>query len=464
MIKILTIAQKQLYSTFKDRNVVLLMVGLPLVIAVMIGLAFGGNENGINIADLPIVIVNQDAGAEQQGTPINYGDILISILAPAENSGENGSPDGSACPLNAENPAPAENQSSLDELLNAAVLDDPAAARSGVETGDYVAAIIIPAEYSARIVPNIAGPLSGSGATPSVPAVIEIYGSSGSPLQASIVRGIVESLNNSFLTSNIAIGASINTLIQQKPSAAIQLISATDNEDVQAAFACAFLSGLDIVSIEQQSLTAEERRLSLTAELLVFFGSAQAAFMALFTGLFGALEIFEERKAGTLQRMLISPTPRTSILAGKLLGTFVTVFFQLLSVLVALTFIGSLMEGRPVLIWGDNLLAIFIVLASLALAASGMGVLIAGVAKTTEQANAFGPLIVIILSLIGGAFGFTLPETIMQFSLIFQGSDAFSVLSRGESDILTNVIWMVGQGTVFFITGIILFNRRLKAE
>ena len=86
------------------------------------------------------------------------------------------------------------------------------------------------------------------------------------------------------------------------------------------------------------------------------FGSAQAIFFMLFTAMGGATSLLEERRDGTLQRLIVSPTPRIVILLGKLIGTFVTCVVQVTILIIALTIVGSILAGQVEFIWGSNLL------------------------------------------------------------------------------------------------------------
>jgi ABC-2 type transport system permease protein len=184
-------------------------------------------------------------------------------------------------------------------------------------------------------------------------------------------------------------------------------------------------------------------------------------FFAMFSGQGGVLSVFEERRQWTLQRLVMAPVPRLNILSGKLLGTFVTCLFQLIALAIALTIVGSIMSGELTLIWGNNLLAVFVVMVAAAAAVTGLGVLMAGVAKTPEQSATYAQLINIVLALLGGAFGLQLPSTLARFSMIYWGADAFRKLSVGQGDITLNVLVLLAHGVILFVIGWWLFNRRL---
>lgn len=461
MNKILAITSKELYTTFTDRNLLILMIAAPLTIATIVALVFSGfgsDGSGLTFSDIPVAVVNLDEGTAQQGQPTNYGAILAGFLVPGSDSGSTGAFSQGECSLAEANRAAAGSSGlSLDDLLDAQRVDDAAAARAGVENGDYAVMVVIPPDFSARLAPNV-NPIAG----PVEPAVVEVYANSGQPVEGTIVRSIVEGFTNRLLTGNIAIGASISTLIQQNPAAALRLTTAQNDPQLNGVFACGFTDMLATVSLDAQSVQAEEQPRGVATAILVQTGSAQAVLFALFAGQFGVMSIINERRAGTLQRMLVTPTPRSVIIAGKLFSTFAMVVFQLLILLAALTLIASLVEGRLTLIWGSHFLALAAVILMLALAVAGFGVLLMGLAKTPEQVGPVGAILNIVMGAVGGAFGFAPVFPLAYVSLIYWGTDAFNKLSLGNSDILPNVLALLVGGTVLLVVGLFLFNRRVE--
>lgn len=457
LTKVWTIAWKELYLTFRDRNLLLIMFVTPLAISTIVGVVFGGlgEDGGGAFTNIPVAIVNQDEGVEQQGETINYGRNLSNFLTGRGGEDSNNTEDDNAdCPL-----APAQQDTlqgsgiTLDELIAASVLDDADEARAAVDEGEYVAAIIIPPDFSAGLSPDFGG-------DPAEAAVIspaEVYANEGQPISASIVRSVVQGYTNPIKTGNIAIAASIDRLIATNSLASLQL---NTNEDAQRIFPCAFNSTLGTVSINQQALTVEDSGLSGIAQLLIQVGAAQAVFFALFSAQFGIISIVDERRAGTLQRMLISPTTRVEILGGKLAGTFVTVIFQVVILMIALTVVASIIDGEAQFIWGSNLIGITAVVIGTALAVCGLGMLVSGLAKTPEQVGAFGSILNILLGVAGGAFGFAFPSPVREFSLIYWGTDGLSQLAQGQTDVLLNIGVLFAMGIVFFGLGLVLFNKR----
>ncbi|MBC7814232.1 MAG: ABC transporter permease [Burkholderiales bacterium] len=452
MSKIAAIVWKDLYTTFTDRSLLVIMLAAPLAIATIVGLAFGGMGGGdIPIDNISVVIVNQDEGSDGQ----NYGSIIVSAFVPTEADGSTANMD--ACELEtSDSSANGDMQPiSLTDLTTATLLDDPAAARAGVESGDYTAAIIIPADFSQKISYGQNDPIE--------PSTIEIYANSGRPIPAGIIHSIVESFTSQIATGNIAIAATIETLIeraQERPDFGIQFLAASSS--FQPNFACVFVPAFNPISIERQTVAGEAT--NATVFILVLIGSAQAMFFALFTAQGAVSSITEERRNGTLQRLLVSPTPQVHILIGKMLATFVTVVFQLLLLTVALTVIASIFNGGFIFIWGSDYLSVALVILAAALAVSGIGALLIGFAKTPEQGQLFGSVINIVLGILGGAFVQGIfPPAVAGFSMIYWGTDAFRKLAQGSSDIGLNVLVLVVQGAIMFAIGFWLFNRRMKA-
>jgi len=443
MRKIWTIAWKELYTTFTDRNLVIIMIAAPLAIATIIGLAFGNLGGGdVPIKDIPVAIVNRDSGNGQQ----NYGELFINAFIPTATTDT--TPAQPACPAAAGDGG--QNQGTLDDLTNTVKLDDPAAARAGVDDGTYTAAIIIPADFSQKI--------GYSGPNDPVEAVaVEVYANSGQVIGAGIIRSIVESIGNQIATSSIALASTLDTIGAEYGFAAVGQAAVSESFGEQAA--CAFTSTFNTLTIDQQTTAGEKS--NSTVAILVLFGSAQAMFFTLFTGQQGVLSVFDERKQWTLQRLVVSPTPRIYILLGKLVGTFVTCFVQLVALFVFLTIVGSILSGQVVQIWGDNIALVVVVIAAASLMSTGLGTLLAGIARTPEQSAIIAQLINLLMAFIGGAFGFQLPDEIARLSLIYWGSNAFQKLAANQTDVGLNILVLAVFGVVLFGIGFWFFNRRL---
>lgn len=505
--KLWAIAWKELYTTFRDRNLILIMFATPLALSIIIGLAFGGlGSDSPTIAAVPVAVVNQDAGLDisamiSNATPstatvtntlfltgaptdfaLNLGDIVASILLSEpitatnaiSGSGINFMTGTLDCNL-ATAGGDSDFQGALADLLAAARVADPATARQAVETGQYAVAVIIPPGFSQTLMPSFLQ------STPLTTAnTIEVYGNSGSSLSAGIVRAIVEGIVNQFQRLPVTLDAALDTLDETVDLAQIDtnLLTRTLNSlnagtltttllntsiltDSFSTLGCLFAPGINPISLVQQPLDQLQESDSF-ARILVIAGSAQAVFFALFTGVFGILSLYDERKGWTLQRMIVSPTGGNTILLGKLFGNLVVVVAQLLLLMLALTTVASIAQGAPVSIWGYNVIAVLAVVVSVSLAVSGLGVLVVGLARSPEQVQIIGPIINMTLGVLGGSFGFGLPQPLPSLSLIYWGTDAFEKLAAGQGAISTNLLVLLAQGLLFFGIGSWFFKRRLN--
>jgi ABC-2 type transport system permease protein len=474
MSRLWTIAVKEVRTRFTDRNLLLIMLAAPLAISTIIGLAFGGlGRTTSPIRDIPVAVVDHDRPGLYG---ISFGTVLAGLLTegqlpagtrsslaacPQTPSASGSRSTGSGLTLAELIQGTTFDETVAQRLINEGAIEAPSAAvnspeyldtaaRAAIDKGVYTAAVIVPVDFSAALT-SLADPRQ-----PLTTTQVTVYGNAGRGLAAGIVRSVVDSITAQLVSGNIAIGATLTELATRQPSA----LAGASNADLGALFACAFAPGNDLVYLLNEPVQASPT--STAGALLVTFGSAEALFFALFTGQFGILSMYDERKNGTLQRMLVSPTPRWAILGGKLVGVLVSVLFQLLALALALTVVGSLIEGHVAFIWGRDLPRLGLVFLAVAVAVSGLGMLLAGVLKGIEQASIVGSVLNIALGVLGGAFGFQLPRSVAQVSLIYWGRDAFDILAAGHGDVWLNILVLFVEGAVMFALGLVLFSRRFE--
>lgn len=450
------IAQKDIYTVFTDRSLMLIMFATPLLLSTIIGLAFGGI--GGAGGDLPVTelaIVNQDAGAELNGNQIAYGTIFVNVFSPATGADM---PMGDACQLLTPDPNNASADSGtfdITKLIKTTHYDTPEAARAAVDAGEQQVALIIPPDLTQQLQISADNMTMGQ-------AQVEIYGSPAYPVSVSIVQSIARNITSQIANGSVTIAATIQALIdraQSDPAFGIRWAAEQVSGTFQPDFGCGFIPDLSIVAIEREALNAIQTR-SAFAQILISIGSGQAVFFALFTAQFGLLSIYDEQKQGTLARIMAAPIPKSAILVGKLVGNFLNVLLQVLILLIALTVIVSIVEGEPQFIWGSNLLLVLVTTVVLAISVAGIGVFIVGIARTPDQARVMGPIINSTLAALGGVFGFQLPLVASQFSPIYWGTNAFTKLAQGNPDIGLNLVVLLVQGVVMFAVGAWLFSRR----
>lgn len=460
MRKILTIAWKDIYLTFTDRSLLVIMILTPLLLSSIIGLAFGGASGGqVSFTDLPLAIVNLDEGTTSNTTPFVYGELFVDIITDnADSIVETSDTDTSQCDTS-DTTDDAPQDITLGELFAVTQLDDADAARTAVQNGEYVAAIIIPSDFTTNLSPSFGqsgGDIAGT--------TVEVYGYEGSPISANIVRSVATGIVEQFAVGSTTIAITIGDLVQRSQDdirLAIPVIASGITGDANFNFNCAFVPTTGTIDIDRTSVDFDEG-LSQFVLVLIVIGSAQAIFSSLFTAQFGILSIYNEQQGGTLQRLIVTPTTRTEILFGKVAGVVVTVLFQLVLLILALTLVATVVEGELLFIWGGYPIQLALTILALTLSVSGIGLLLVGIARTPEQARVIGPMLNVGLGALGGAFGFVLPDTISQFSNIYWARDAFQMMAQGDPNVWLNIIVLTVQGGVMSLVGLFLFNQRAE--
>jgi ABC-2 type transport system permease protein len=107
--------------------------------------------------------------------------------------------------------------------------------------------------------------------------------------------------------------------------------------------------------------------------------------------------VYREKREGTFRRLLVAPMTRPTMLAGKLLPYYLINLLQI-----------TVMLGLSRLLFGIDLgtSPAGLVLVSLAAAATatGLGVLVAALARTDAQVGAISTILLITLAVLGGCF------------------------------------------------------------
>lgn len=467
MQKAWQITLKDLRITFGNRNLMLIMFAAPLLLATIIGVTFGGvSGNSAPIEHIPVAVVNLDQGASlglstDSGTSLNYGNMLTELLvtgtlsmsAGPDASGSDGltiggmSTGSMSCPTAGGSSGAVGSAAGLDTLIDGTRFANADMARAEVSKGNFAVAVIIPADFSANL------QVSPAKSTV-IPSTIELYAFPEAPIAAQIVRSVVDQVGTQFAAGNVTLAALLSSL----PGNPLQLAAVITNPAFSEGIACAFADVGAGIIIERQTVGGDE----LVVNALVFIGASQALFFALFTANGQAGSIISERRDWTLQRMLTTPTPAVMILLGKIMAVFVVVLLQILFLAIGLTIVASIIGGGFTYIWGPNLVGTLAVLLATALATSGIGSITAAVAKNEEQANTIGGIVAIFMAVFGGSFGFTLPGTLSQFSIITWGRDAFAKLAAGNNDIFVNLLVLVAAGLGSFAVGFILFRSKIS--
>ncbi len=415
MRKIFQVAWKDIRLIFRDRSALTLMLLAPFVLTIGMGAItgrFSGSSTSSGVSDIPLVIVNDDSG--------QLGSALVEMLQSED----------------------------LDALLNPLVMTDLAAARVMVDNDNTAAAIYIPPDFTASIIPS-----SQLGAATQEKVVqIEFYANPTRPTSAGIVRTILEQFLSQVEIGRISGEVTVTQLLANgyiNPEQAVAVGSSIGQQMVQSSGST---SSIKLINVTEGGGPVE-------FDTLAYIAPGMALMFLMYTVTYGGLSLIKENRQGTLARMLISPTTSTQVLSGKVIGIFLTAVAQLL-ILIGGT---SLLFGLK---WGDPL-AVLALLFAAAFAATGWGMVIAAFLKTPGQVGSIGSALMLIFGLLGGSFFdiSSLPgwvKTISKISPNAWGMEGFLDLAHGGSivSVRTPVFALLSMGAVLFCAAAFWISRR----
>ncbi|MFN2153210.1 MAG: ABC transporter permease, partial [Anaerolineales bacterium] len=317
-----------------------------------------------------------------------------------------------------------------------------------VDDEKFTAAVIIPADFNVGL--NLAEKEKDR-----EPATIEIYGNPTRPTSVSVVQTIVDE----FINRASAMLAGTQVTIKQMLQAG--LIDPADLETT-------------LMEIREFSVNQSANQRYITLQSSMAEGSADTEFdwfgyiapsMALlflmFTVSNGGRSILAESEAGTLPRMLTSPSSASQVLGGKVFGIYLNGVAQL-----AVLFIASLLLLQ--INWGPASVVIPTILLVVA-AATGWGMLIAAFSKTPAQASIIGTAITLIFAISSGSFfpRQQLPPWLQTVSLISPnawGIEAFNSIRLGASvsELLPLWVGMIAMFVILFVISTFVFRKQYQ--
>ena len=410
MQKFFLIALKDLKLSFRDTVALVMMLLAPFALTLGMGAVTGrfSGSSSTGLSDIPVIIVNQDGG--------ELGNALTELWSSPE----------------------------LADLIAPAASTDPVGARAKVDADEAAAMILIPSGFTNSIIPAV-------GMTaPSNPVQVELYSNPTRPNSVGVIKTILEQFLSQVEVGRIGGQVAVTELLTNgiiTPAQAASVGQAVGQTQ-------ATTSGSSI-AFKQVTASGEEVKF----DVLAYLAPGMALMFLMFTVTYGGRSLLVEEAAGTLPRLLVSPTSSAQILAGKIFGIFLTGVMQLLILIGGTTLMFRLN-------WGNPLPVLLMVLASV-LGATGWGVLLTALLKTPGQAGAIGSAMMLIFGILGGSFTNIqmLPESIQFISYITPnhwGLEGFTTLASGGSlqGILTPLAWLAGMFLVLFTIGVLIFSRR----
>ncbi len=412
MKKALLIGLKDLRVAARDRAALLLMLAAPFVLALGLGLVTGElfSSGPSGLQDIPVIIVNHDG--EQ------LGESLVATFTTPE----------------------------LQSLLEPTVQDDAADARAAVESDTVAAAVIIPAGFTASIIPGADGAMGPA-------QTIEVYANPARPISS----GVVEAIVSQFLDQVESAAAAGQVAIGQMLQAGL----ITPQEAPQAArdFAQQHSASDSLIALNAASTAADDEPEDEGFSPLAIFAPGMAILFLMYTVTYGGTSLLQERRTWTLQRLLTTPTSAASVLGGKVFGIFLTGFVQLLILIFGTGLLFGLNWGPP--------LTLIVLIAATVLGATGWGLLLASLVRTPGQVATIGSALMLMFGILGGSFlpADAFPAALRSLRLITPNAWAFDAildLVQGATlaDISGAIVVLLLMGLILGAIAVFIFRRR----
>ncbi|MDO8964744.1 MAG: ABC transporter permease [Coriobacteriia bacterium] len=388
----LHIGLKDIVVTTRDRSALGVLLVMPIVLILILGSALG--DLAANLEKTPIAIVNLDEG--RMGAEITDGFFT---------------------------------EADLTRLFLAKRMRDPIVARGEVERGDLAGVIVVPPDLTRRL-------------NTGKPAQLTIYIDPGRQISGAVFRGVTEAVSTRVSAASVAARTSayyLSSVRTNDPS----FMAVTIGRAVQSASAS---GALDAVSFTETTAVRGEEISTLT-----YYAAGMSVMFIMFGSMFGAFSLLSERDDWTLARIMTTPTTRTDIVGGKMLGVL----------FVGLAQFGILWGFTTVIgvRWGDPM-AVGLLAVATVVAATGLSILIAAIGKTVRSVSGIAQFFIQFMAAVGGSF-----FPVAQFPAWLQplhyasvngwAIDGMLESMRGGTalDVLPNVTALLVMGIVFFVVG-----------
>jgi ABC-2 type transport system permease protein len=213
------------------------------------------------------------------------------------------------------------------------------------------------------------------------------------------------------------------------------------------------------LSIKLTSIVGEKNDTKLG---LIQAVAGTAILMLLFSVAGVGTSILEEKENGTINRLLYSPLKGSTILYSKMLFAF---FISILQLTAMFLFAWLILNMDM----NVNIPGLIFMIIATSFAISSLGIFLAAIAKTRQQAQNLSTIIILVMSAIGGSMIplFIMPPILQKIALLsvnYWGIQGFydlfwRVLPLEE--ILPKILILMGIGVFMTLASIQLFKKRI---
>ena len=320
--------------------------------------------NWLTVFLVPFAFIGIFGATFRQGTPV------VTVYAVNEDKGELGE----------------EVMTLLEKSdnLELETLDTREEADELVNKGSRMAAIVIPENFSESVTTD-------DGA-----AVLVIIDPARSD-QAGIVTGLVqEALIKPIVYAEIE--RAISGLFKDASIEGVDtnLFKTFINAGIKAVVAKSVNDAIDDPLIKVDAKPYSEEATQSTISIFSQLAPGFALLFAFFMVSHLADAVVTERSTGTLRHLMSTPLSKASLLLGKALPFFILAVLQMIFVLLICNQIFNL----PL---GNSSLALMVIILATSLTVAGMGILIAGLARTGTHSGTIAIFIVLAMGAVSGA-------------------------------------------------------------
>jgi ABC-2 type transport system permease protein len=177
-----------------------------------------------------------------------------------------------------------------------------------------------------------------------------------------------------------------------------------------------------------------------------------------------AQSIYEEKKMGSFRRLLAAPISKPTILLGKVTPNFITGLTQIIVLFGTGVLIIPLL-GLDSMTLGNDPLALVVVSLTVLLCSTGLGVLIAGIARTETQISGVSQVVLWIFGFaaiwmdqLGSISGLDVISKLIPHTWANGAFLDLFVRGQGLADIGTSILVLLGFTLAFFAIGLWRFD------